>query len=83
MTTPLGRLKVGLRAARRRRKGFAVLRFMRKALAAALVRHIERSVGPAPYASQYEAIYVTYRAEMLRLRRRFPRLDLDDPRGLP
>ena len=83
MTTPLGRLKLGLRAARRRRYGYAVLRAMRRALAAALVRHVERSVGPAPYASQYEAIYLAYRAELLRLRRRFPRLDLTDPRGLP
>lgn len=81
--TPLGRLKVGLRAARRRRKGYAVLRRMRSALGAALALHLERTLGGAPYASQFEALYNAYRAELLRLRRRFPRLDLGDERALP
>jgi hypothetical protein len=81
--TPLGRLRLGLRVARRRRKGFAVLRRMRTALAAALVLHIERSVGPRPYSSQYDAIYAMYRAAFVQLRKRFPRLDIGDPRGLP
>jgi hypothetical protein len=81
--TPLGRLKVGIRAARRRRYGYAALRVMRRALAAAVTRHIDRSIAAQPYASQYDTIYAHYARALAGLRRRFPHLDFADPRGLP
>lgn len=81
--TPLGRLKIGIRAARRRRYGYAALRVTRRALAAAVTRHIDRSIGGQPYASQYDAIYAHYARALAGLRRRFPHLDFADPRGLP
>jgi len=81
--SPLARLKVASRAARRRRYGYAALRVLRRGLAAAVTRHIERSIAGQPYASQYEQIYALYAAELRRLRRLFPRLDFADERSLP
>jgi hypothetical protein len=48
-----------------------------------VTRHIDRSIGGQPYASQYDAIYAHYARALAGLRRRFPHLDFADPRGLP
>jgi len=80
---PMTKLIVAGRAARRRRYGYAALRVLRRGLGRALVAHLERSIGPKPYASQLEAIRRRYRHELLWLLRRFPSLDMADPRGVP
>lgn len=43
--TPVGRLKVALRAARRRRYAYAALRVFRGGLAAAVREELRRSIG--------------------------------------
>jgi hypothetical protein len=79
----MGRLRVALRAARRRRYGYAALRVLRRGMAAAVARHFERSIGPRPYASQLAEIRALYRRGLSDLCRRFPRLDFADERSLP
>lgn len=81
--TPVGRLKVALRAARRRRYAYAALRVFRGGLAGAVREELRRSIGPRPYASQREQIWRAYWRGLGVLRRRFPSLDLADPRSTP
>jgi hypothetical protein len=45
LASPAGRLKLAVKAARRRRYGYAALRVLRRVLARAMVSHIERSIG--------------------------------------
>lgn len=80
---PATRLRVALRAARRRRYGYAALRVLRRGLSIAVRDHVERSVSPAPYASEWDEIYGLFRRGLAELLRRFGRLDLSDPRAQP
>lgn len=80
---PSTRLRLAIRAARRRRYGYAALRVVRRGLAAAMAGHLERSVGLASYASQLHTIETLYWRALRELRRRFPSLDLADERARP
>ena len=80
---PSVRLRVAFRAAKRRRYGYAALRVLRRGLAAAMAAHLERSIGPASYASELEQIRGLYVYALRELRRRFPSLDLGDERARP
>lgn len=80
---PSTRLRLALRAARRRRYGYAALRVLRRGLARAVADHVARSIGAAPYASEIEAIRDLYRRGLSELLRRFGRLDLSDERARP
>jgi hypothetical protein len=42
-----------------------------------------RQLGPEPFAEQIDQIASTYWRALCRLRRRWPDLDLADPRGQP
>ena len=83
MIGPAARLKLATRAARRRRYGYAALRVLRRGLASAMAAHFERSVGARPYATELEAIRTAYARALAELRRRFPTVDLSDPRAEP
>jgi len=80
---PSTRLRLALRAARRRRYGYAALRVLRRGLTRALADHIERSIGVGRYASELEEIRVLYRRGLAELLRRFGHLDLADERARP
>ena len=82
---PSARLKVGLRAALRRRYGYAALRVLRRALVAAVEAHSARLVGPQAYdgATEGDRLFRLYWEALQRLRRRWPGLDLDDERSRP
>lgn len=81
--TPVGRLKVALRAARRRRYAYAALRVFRGGMRAAVREELRRSCDWRPYVSQREVIWSAYWRGLQQLRRRFPSLDLSDPRSEP
>jgi hypothetical protein len=78
-------LRAGLRRALGRRYGYAALRTIRRALAGALARHERLTFGAAPYegAGELDAIAVAYWRALLRLRRRWPDLNLEDERARP
>ncbi len=78
-------LRGGLRRALARRYGYAALRTLRRAVAAALSRHERLTFGAAPYdgAGELDAVAAAYWRALLRLRRRWPDLDLDDERAKP
>jgi hypothetical protein len=76
-------VRFALRAARRRRYGYAALRVLRRGVARAAAAHLEASVGPRPYASDGDAIYAAYRRALAELIRRFPSLDVADERSRP
>jgi hypothetical protein len=80
---PAARVKFGLKVALRRRYGYAALRVLRRALAAALEQHHWRSIGPAKYVSELQAIDAAYWGGLKRLRKRWPDLDLEDERSRP
>lgn len=81
---PLGLIRVGARAALRRRYGYAALRIMRRTVRRALREHRERMVDPArPYSVSTDQVTAAYFAAVRRLRKRFPRLDWLDPRAEP
>lgn len=79
------RIRLALRAALRRRYGYAALRVLRRALGRALEQHDRLTVGPARYDGQaeFQALYDSYRRALERIRRRWPQLDLGDERALP
>lgn len=79
--SPLARIKLGLRVALRRRYGYAALRVLRRSAARAIVDDFARSIGPESYVYQGDEIRSAYWQALQRLRRRWPRLDLDDPRS--
>jgi hypothetical protein len=80
---PSTRLKVALRAALRRRYGYAALRLLRVALRKALADHQRRQLGDRPYAAgpELEAVHTRYRQAVRRLRKRWPALDYGDSRA--
>ncbi len=81
---PYARLKVGTRAAMRRRKGWAALRLLRRAIRASLQQHRRRSLDAArPYnaESEMKKIDTYYKRTIKRLRERWPSLSLFDPRA--
>lgn len=83
---PYGRLKVGVRAAFRRRKGYAALRRVRAAVKAAVALHRLRSLDPThDYAADAEMkkLRALYNRTVRRLRERWPALSLFDPRAEP
>jgi hypothetical protein len=84
---PATRIKVGLRAALRRRYAYAALRRLRRASSAAWSAHWRGTFGAAPYAGtgQADAIAAAYSRALARLRRRWPNLLswADDPRAQP
>ena len=80
---PATRLRIALRAALRRRYGYAALRQLRRGVGRAISEHRKRELGPAPYASEADEIASAYRRALLKLSRRWPSLRLDDPRALP
>jgi hypothetical protein len=78
------RIKIGLRTALRRRYGYAALRHLRTTLARAIEVHEVRTfVDLRPYDGQAEgeAIRRGYRAAIKALLKRWPNLDLSDPRA--
>jgi hypothetical protein len=81
---PCTRLKVGARAAMRRRKGWAALRLLRKAIRAALELYRRRSVDARrPYDGEAELkkIDAYYKRTITKVRERWPSLSLFDPRA--
>ena len=80
---PAARLRLALRAARRRRYAYAALRVLRRGLRAAVAVHVARSIGDAPYASELSNVRIAYRRGLAELLRRFGRLNLADPRAEP
>lgn len=78
---PATYLKLALRSARRRRYGYAALRALRRGLVRAMAEHRARSIGPAVYASELDAIRAGYGRALSELRRKFPALDLADERA--
>lgn len=73
---PRTRIRLALRAALRRRYGYAALRVLRRGLAGAVALHFARSVGAAPYAGsgELDAIRADYARALRQLRKRWPRL---------
>lgn len=82
---PSTRIRFALRAALRRRYGYAALRVLRRGVARAVVDHFERSVGARPYAGSGEAraIGAEYQRALHQVLRRWPALDLSDERAQP
>lgn len=81
---PYGRLRVGTRAALRRRKGWAALRMLRRAIRASLQLHRARSLDAGrPYdaESEMKKIDAYYKRTIKRLRERWPSLSLFDARA--
>lgn len=83
MLRPSTYVRFALRAARRRRYGYAALRVLRAGVRRAVAAHLAASVGDRPYSSDGEAIYAVYRRALGELRRRFPALDPTDERSEP
>jgi hypothetical protein len=82
---PAIRVRFALRAALRRRYGYAALRVLRRGLARAAADHFERSIGARPYDGSTEGPALTreYRRALRRLLDRWPDLDLTDDRARP
>jgi hypothetical protein len=80
---PSTHVRAGIKRALRRRYAYAALRTLRQALAKAIARHEALTFGAAPYAGygELQAIAGAYWAGLLRLRRRWPALDLTDERA--
>jgi len=78
-------VQLAIRAARRRRYGYAALRVLRRGLRRAIAEHFARSIGPAPYASEVDEIRARYSRGVAELLRKFPALGfhLDDERAKP
>lgn len=78
---PGTRVKLGLRAALRRRYGYAALRLFRLALLSALQALL--SAPDAPRGPELAAVLRLYQSGLRRLRRRWPTLDANDYRSRP
>jgi len=76
-------VRLALKAARRRRYGYAALRVLRRGLRAAVASHVARSIGDAPYASELSNVRIAYKRGLAELLKRFGRLSFDDPRSEP
>lgn len=88
MIRPSTRIKLGLRAARRRRYGFAALRVLRRALSSALVDLRGWNLDPSDTRplngrAELQAIRALYMRGVRELRRRWPSLSLSDSRSAP
>lgn len=83
MIRPSTRIKIALRAALRRTYGYAALRVLRRGIARAFADHQVRTLGSLPYTGsvEREAIRTSYARGIRKLMRRWPRLDLLDPRA--
>jgi hypothetical protein len=77
---PATRIRFALRAALRRRYGYAALRVLRRAVARAVVIHLER-----PYSGTGvpEELAKEYSRALRVLLRRWPNLDFTDERSRP
>lgn len=81
---PSTAIRLAARRALRKRYGYAGLRSLRQAVARALELRALRSVSPAPYVAEpYQKIRAAYAAALRRLFKRWPDLDVADPRSLP
>jgi hypothetical protein len=76
-------VRTAVKRALRRRYAYAALRTLRKALARALARHWTLTFGERPYAGsgELERVGTAYARALAAVRRRWPGLDLEDPRG--
>lgn len=83
MNPPRTRIKTALRAALRRRYGYAALRVLRRGARAAFAAHRAAQLGVAPYAGDGRELATFYRAALRRLLRVFPSLAFDDERAVP
>jgi hypothetical protein len=84
---PSTRIRFGLRVALRRRKGWAALLQLRRALRSAIAEHVRRTLDPRDhaYAGDVEQLKMRsqYNRAIRRLLARWPRLSLTDERGEP
>ena len=80
---PIARIRLGTRAALRRRYGYAALRVLRRALRTASADHRTRQLAPAPYSIKTNDVRNAYAYALQRLRRRWPALNPSDPRAKP
>lgn len=80
---PITRIRIGARAALRRRYGYAALRVLRRAVRAAVAVHEAAQVDQASYSTRRTELADAYSAALKRLRKRWPRLDFSDERANP
>jgi hypothetical protein len=78
---PVARVRLGLRAALRRRYGYAALRVLRTSMGKAVEDDLRRSVGTRVYRSVRDELGSVYWRALAKLRKRWPALDLEDPRA--
>jgi hypothetical protein len=81
--SPFGRIRLAKRAALRRRYAWAALRILRRGIRAAMLMHRERQIDGAfrGYSTTTEELGEAYAAALKALRKKWPRLDLADPRA--
>ena len=80
---PVARIKLGTRAALRRKYGYAALRVLRRSLRVAVAAHRAAQVSARSYSTGRAELADAYSAALKRLRKRWPRLDLSDERAKP
>jgi len=80
---PVARIRVGTRAALRRRYSFAALRVLRRAVRAAVAGHEAALYGARPYSTHRDEIADAYAGALKRLRKRWPHIDFTDERASP
>lgn len=80
---PIARIRIGTRAALRRRYSYAALRVLRRTLRAALAVHEAAQRGQASYSTRRTELAEAYSAALKRLRKRWPRMDFSDERANP
>lgn len=83
---PSTRIRVSLRAALRRTKGYAALRVLRRGIRAAFIDHRRRSLDQAHfYEGEKELVDISraYPRAVRKLLQRWPSLDFSDPRSEP
>lgn len=85
MRRPATHVRTALRAALRRRYGYAALRVLRRGLSRANAAHLSRQLGPREYdgTTEARAVYDATVRALRALRRRWPRLNWWDPRADP
>ena len=77
-------IRLAAKRARRRRYGYAALRQLRQAVARALELRAIRSISPPSYAAESDLkVRYTYAWALRYLMRKWPALDLADPRSRP
>lgn len=84
MMRPSARIRIAARSALRRRYGYAALRHLRRGVSRALEAHRAASIGARAYAGEPElAIRTSIAAALRKLLKRWPALNLSDPRSRP